>query len=77
MVYGMKICKELSTKKEGKDFTYLEIDFGYRKAKIFELDPLLYPELCGLTAQDFYALKVGESLPVKFALPAIHNDTRK
>ena len=77
MVYGMKICKELSTKKEGVTFSYLEIDFGYRKAKIFDLDNLLYPELCGVTAEDFYALKVGDSLPVKFALPPVHNGDKK
>mgnify|MGYP004653703777 CR=1 FL=1 len=77
MVKGMRIVKEASTKKEGVTFCYLEIDFGYRKAKVFELDNLLYPELCGLTAEQFYNLDVGKSLPVKFDLPAIHNEARK
>lgn len=77
MVYGMKICKDLSTKKEGVTFCYLEIDFGYRKAKIFDLDNLLYPELCGVTSEEFYSLKPGQSLPVKFVSTLIHNEVKK
>lgn len=73
MVKAMRIVKEKSTKKEDVTYCYLEIDFGYRKAKIFDIDNLLFPELCGITAEEFYSLPVGKSLPVKFDLPAIHN----
>lgn len=68
MVKGMRIVKEASTKKDGVTFCYLEIDFGYRKAKVFDIENLLFPELCGLTAEQFYSLKVGQSLPVVFDL---------
>ena len=82
MVKGMRIVCEASDKKKAADgspltYQYLEIDFGYRVAKIFDFDKLLFPELCGITAEAFYSLKPGSSLPVKFDLPAIHNDTRK
>lgn len=73
MVKGMKIVKEESTKKAGVEFFYVEIDFGYRKAKVFDLDAGLLPELCGVTTEELYSLKVGSSLPVKFDLPVLHN----
>lgn len=77
MVKGMKVVCDESSKKEGVIFHYLEIDFGYRKAKIFEIDKLMLPELCGVTAEEFYKLKAGQSLPVRFDLPAIHNEVHK
>ena len=77
MVVGMKVVCDESSKKEGVIFHYLEIDFGYRKAKIFEIDKLMLPELCGVTAEVFYKLKPGQSLPVRFDLPAIHNEVHK
>lgn len=73
MVIGMRIVREKSSKKEDVIYSYLEIDFGYRKAKVFDIDNLLFPEMCGMTAEQFYALGAGQSVPVKFDLPAIHN----
>lgn len=73
MVKGMHVVREKSAKKEDVTYFYLEVDFGYRKMKIFDLSTDIYPELCGVTAEQLYSMPIGQKLPVKFDLPSLHN----
>lgn len=62
MVKSMYVVKQKS--KSGTEYLALEIDFGYRKEMVLTMDKLLLPELCGMTPQALYSMKVGDREPV-------------
>ena len=64
MVESINVIKKVSKKDSSKTYCALEFNLGYKKLLIFA-DDSTYIALADCTAQEFYNLQVGKTLPVK------------